>query len=274
MSVPLHPSLLDAIIRRRDDLAGRLCLDLERIPAFEGPPGRGPYPELDPALLETMLRGQGKAHLALTLDHSLLAADATPEKIDRLCEEAIACGVAAVCVNGAHVARAAANLADHDIPVAAVVGFPLGQASSRVKCAEARQAAADGAGEIDMVANLGWLRSGRPYEVLAEIQDVIQACGLPVKVIIETALLSTEEKIDACLLARFAQAAFVKTSTGFSSAGASVSDVALMRAVVGRACGVKASGGVRTRPEALAMLRAGANRIGTSSAVAILEEGP
>lgn len=265
--------LLGEITARRLRLAEALALDLDRIPVFESLPGNSPFPDVSPAELETMAHAFGAAALARTIDHSLLAADTTPDRIQALCAEAVTHGFAAVCVNGVHVARAVAGLSDSDIPVAAVVGFPLGQASTSVKCAEARQAADDGAREIDMVLNVGWLKAGLMQETLSEIQDVIHASALPVKVIIETALLTTAEKIDACLLACFAQAAFVKTSTGFSSAGATVADVALMRAVVGRACGVKASGGIRSRTDALAMLRAGANRIGTSNGVAIVKEG-
>lgn len=206
--------------------------------------------------------------LAGYIDHTLLKATATPEEIRQLCSEGNQYRFASVCVNSSHVPLAVSL---SEIPVAAVVGFPLGAMSSAAKAFETRQAIADGASEIDMVINLGWAKAGLWKEVEADIRQVVEAAaGRPVKVIVETALLTDGEKQQACQAASRAQAAFVKTSTGFSTGGATEADVRLMRSVVGDGLGVKASGGIRDLDTALRMIAAGANRLGASAGVQIV----
>lgn len=213
------------------------------------------------------------ADLAPLIDHTLLRADATSSDIDRLCEEAGQHRFASVCVNPSRVARAATNLVGSGVITCSVVGFPLGAHTPAVKTAEAAGAIGDGALEIDMVIDIGALKSGDQDLVEAGIAGVVAVCrgaGARCKVIIEAAALSDEEKVVACLLAGRAGADFVKTSTGFGPGGATAYDVALMRRVVGPGLGVKASGGIRTRADAEALVAAGANRLGTSSGVAIV----
>jgi len=213
------------------------------------------------------------ASLASRIDHTLLRADASAAEIDQLCVEALEYRFAAVCVNGVWVARCAQRLAGSSIAVCAVVGFPLGAMASAAKLFEARRALEDGAREIDVVQNIGALKSGDHTLVQSELAELAQLCqrsGALLKVILETALLGDEEKVKACELARAAGAGFVKTSTGFSKSGATVHDVQLMRRAVGPAMGVKASGGVRDAASARAMLEAGATRLGTSASVAIV----
>jgi len=213
------------------------------------------------------------ASLASRIDHTLLRADASAAEIDQLCVEALEYRFAAVCVNGVWVARCAQRLAGSSIAVCAVVGFPLGAMASAAKLFEARRALEDGAREIDVVQNIGALKSGDHTLVQSELAELAQLCqrsGALLKVILETALLSDAEKVHACELARAAGAGFVKTSTGFSKSGATVHDVQLMRRAVGPAMGVKASGGVRDAASARAMLEAGATRLGTSASVAIV----
>ena len=211
------------------------------------------------------------AELALLIDHTILKPDATQAQVRRFCDEARAHGFRSVCVNSVHVPFVADALRGSDVRVCAVVGFPLGAMPSAVKAAETAQAVASGAGEIDMVIPVGALKDGRHDAVRADIAAVRAACPAAVlKVIIEACLLSDDEKRTACRLSVEAGADFVKTSTGFSTSGATVADVALMRAAVGPAVGVKASGGVRTAEAAQAMIAAGANRIGTSSGIAIV----
>jgi deoxyribose-phosphate aldolase len=211
--------------------------------------------------------------LAATIDHTLLKPEATAAQVVRLCDEAKAFGFAAVCVNPCYIPLVARALrAASQVRACCVVGFPLGAGRSRIKAAEAQQAVADGAREIDMVLALGALKDGRHDLVEADIRAVVDAAGEAlVKVIVETCLLTDEEKRAACRLAKQAGAGFVKTSTGFGGAGATAADVRLMRAAVGEAMGVKASGGIRTLAQALEMLAAGATRLGTSSGVAIVE---
>jgi len=211
--------------------------------------------------------------LAAAIDHTLLKPEATAAQVVRLCDEAKAFGFAAVCVNPCHIALVAQTLREApQVRACSVVGFPLGASHSRIKAAEAQQAVADGAREIDMVLAVGALKDGRHDLVEADIRAVVAAAGEAwVKVIIETCLLTDEEKLAACKLAQRAGARFVKTSTGFGAAGATAADVRLMRAAVGDAMGVKASGGIRTLAQALEMLAAGATRLGTSSGVAIVE---
>jgi deoxyribose-phosphate aldolase len=219
---------------------------------------------------EVLPRG---AEVAEWIDHTLLRADATKEDILRLCEEARAHHFATICVNGSHIPTAARALAGTSVKPIAVVGFPLGAASTESKAFEAREAVRAGAQEIDMVIALGPLKAGDYATVLEDIRRVVEASDpAPVKVILETASLTREQKIAACLLSKAAGAAFVKTSTGFGAGGATVEDIALMRRVVGNGMGVKASGGVRTWADARRMIEAGANRIGASASVAILNE--
>lgn len=205
------------------------------------------------------------------VDHTILKADATADQVERICREAADNDFASVCINPFWVAKAAQLLAGSDVKVCTVIGFPLGANVAAVKAFETEKAIADGAGEVDMVINIGALKSGRPEVVLAEIEAVVQAAaGNLVKVIIETALLSDEEKILACNLAVQAGADYVKTSTGFSTGGATVEDVALMKKTVGDKAKVKASGGVKTKGDAEEMVTAGAERLGTSNGLQII----
>jgi deoxyribose-phosphate aldolase len=211
------------------------------------------------------------AALAQYIDHTLLAADATREQIATLCREAQEHGFYSVCVNSGQVPYAASLLTDGQVKVCAVVGFPLGAGLSDTKAFEAQQAIAAGAGEIDMVLNVGALKDGLLDQVSDDIAAVKQACGaVPLKVILETCLLDDAQKTKACEICRELDVAFVKTSTGFSRSGATLEDVALMRKVVGADVGVKASGGVRDYKTAIAMIEAGATRLGTSSGIAII----
>lgn len=206
-------------------------------------------------------------------DHTLLKADATKEQICKICGEARQYGFQSVCVNSYYTALVAGQLAGTDVKTCTVVGFPLGQMSTRAKCAETEAAVMDGAQEIDMVINVGALKDKDDEAVLLDIASVKKACGTTaiLKVIIETCLLTDEEKVRACELAVKAGADFVKTSTGFSTGGADVKDVELMRRTVGEHIGVKASGGIRDTKTAQAMLDAGADRLGTSATIAIVE---
>lgn len=209
--------------------------------------------------------------LAKYIDNTLLKPAATTDQIRALCEESIEYGFASVCVNPVHVALAASLLKDSDVNVCTVIGFPLGANTSEVKAFEARTAAERGADELDMVINIGALKAGDDETVRKDIEAVVKAGGgRLVKVIIETFLLTDEEKVRACKLAVAAGADFVKTCTGFSGGAANVHDIALMRATVGPQIGVKASGGVHTREEALALIEAGATRIGASAGKAIV----
>ena len=205
------------------------------------------------------------------IDHTLLKQDATPEQIVKLCEEAKEFDFMSVCVNPAYVPLAAQCLRDSDVKVCTVIGFPLGMNLTKTKIEEAELCIKEGAGEIDMVINVGMLKSGNDDYVREEIRLLKQVAGSRVlKVIIETCLLTDEEKVRACRLAKEAGADFVKTSTGFSTGGATAHDVALMRKTVGPEMGVKASGGVRTHEDLIAMVEAGANRIGTSNGTKII----
>src|SRR5580765_8440348 len=195
------------------------------------------------------------------IDHTLLKPEATDEDIKKLCEEAARYRFASVCVNPTWVRASACNLQGTGIPVCTVIGFPLGATLSDVKAYEARRSILDGAQEVDMVINVGALKSGDDCLVEHDIHSVVEVAheyNVTCKVIIETALLTDDEKVRACLAAKKAGADFVKTSTGFSKSGATVADIALMRRTVGAAMGVKASGGVRTREDALAMVASGA----------------
>ncbi|HCA57023.1 MAG TPA: deoxyribose-phosphate aldolase [Blastocatellia bacterium] len=212
---------------------------------------------------------------ASLIDHTLLKPEASEADIRRLCEEAAKYGFASVCVNPAWVKTSAEILKGTGIPVCTVIGFPLGATLPDVKAFEARRVIFNGAREVDMVINIGALKSGDDCAVEDDIRAVASAAhenGVLCKVIIETALLSDEEKVRACLAARNAGADFVKTSTGFAKGGATVDDVALMRRTVGKALGVKASGGVKGIEDAKAMVAAGATRIGASVGVKIAQE--
>lgn len=212
--------------------------------------------------------------LAGRIDHTLLKADATADAIEKLCAEAKAYGFASVCVNTRWVPLACRLLAGTGIMVCTVVGFPLGATTHRAKAEEARIAVAEGATEVDMVIDIGGLLSGDLRAVHQDIAGVVEAARpVPVKVILETCLLDDEQKAIGCLIVLRTGAAYVKTSTGFGGGGATTSDVALMRAVVGDRLGVKASGGIRSRDDAKAMLAAGADRVGASASVAIAEAG-
>jgi deoxyribose-phosphate aldolase len=211
--------------------------------------------------------------LARHIDHTLLRPDATVEEIERLCAEAREYGFASVCVNSCHVTLCARLLRSSGVKVCATIGFPLGAASSDAKTAEADHATREGAEEIDMVLNIGFLKSGLDREVEEEIRRVAESAhrsGGLCKVILETGLLDRQEKLKACAIAERARADFVKTSTGFGHGGATTDDIRLMREAVGHRLGVKASGGIRTRADALAMLAAGASRIGASASVTIV----
>jgi deoxyribose-phosphate aldolase len=219
--------------------------------------------------------GGALAGVAGVIDHTLLKPDASQKEIDQLCREAAEFKFATVCVNPAWVSRCAANLRGSSVGVCSVVGFPLGATTGDVKAYETRRAIFDGAREIDMVINVGALKSGDLATVERDIEAVTtpcRDCGVVSKVIIEAALLTDEEKVTACTLAKAAGADFVKTSTGFGPGGATVADVALMRRVVGDDMGVKAAGGVRDLEGLKAMVDAGASRVGASAGVKIVQQ--
>lgn len=211
--------------------------------------------------------------LARMIDHTLLKPEATKEEVTKLCNEAKKYNFASVCINPSYVRLCAQILRDTAVKVCTVIGFPLGATSTASKAFESEQALRDGATELDMVINVGMLKSGE-YEYVENdmfaVSTTARRYGALTKVILETALLTDEEKVKACMLAKRAGMDFVKTSTGFSKGGATVGDIALMRKVVGSAMGVKASGGVRTREDALAMVASGADRIGASASVKIV----
>ena len=209
------------------------------------------------------------------IDHTILKADATADVVDRICEEAVKYNFCSVCVNTCWAERCVENLKGSDVKVAVVAGFPLGAMAPEPKAMEAKWAVEAGVDEIDMVLNIGALKAGDYELVERDIRGVVEACGdkAIVKVIFETCLLNDEEKLKACELSVKAGAQFVKTSTGFSTGGATAEDIKLMRKAVGPDLGVKASGGVRTREDAVNMLDAGANRLGASAGVAIVTGG-
>lgn len=208
------------------------------------------------------------------IDHTLLKANGTKEEIENLCREALEYNFAAVCVNPYYIEYCSEILKGSEVKVATVVGFPLGANTKEVKAFETKDAIMKGASEIDMVINIGALKN-REYDLVKEdIEAVVKAAEgkALVKVIIETALLSQEEKIKACQLAKEAKAHYVKTSTGFSTGGATLEDVELMKSIVGHDLNIKASGGIRDRETAEKMIKAGANRLGTSSGIKIVGE--
>lgn len=204
------------------------------------------------------------------IEHTNLKATATEEDILKLCNEAKEYNFRGVCVNPSFVPLVSNNLAGTDVKTVTVVGFPLGATSTEAKAEEAKIAVRDGADEVDMVIHIGKLKQGDYEYIYNDIKTVVDAAKVPVKVIIETCYLTDEEKVAACIISKVAGAAFVKTSTGFGTGGAKVEDVHLMRWVVGQELGVKASGGVRTYEDAVNMVKAGANSIGTSSGVSIV----
>ncbi|MEW6724513.1 MAG: deoxyribose-phosphate aldolase [Bacillota bacterium] len=217
-----------------------------------------------------------RKELAKYIDHTALKATTTLAEIDRLCQEAAGHSFAAVCVNPCYVELCARQLAGSGVEVATVVGFPLGATTWRDKAQETRQAVMNGATEIDMVINLGLMKSGAYDLVRDDIRAVVEAAAgqakeALVKVIIECAYLTEEEKVKACQLSVEAGAHYVKTSTGFAPTGATLEDVALMRRTVGLRIGVKAAGGIRTTEQALAMIEAGASRLGASAGIAIID---
>ena len=211
--------------------------------------------------------------LAAKIDHTMLKADATRDMIRQYCAEAKEHGFFSVCVNSCHAARVTKELEGSNVKTCCVVGFPLGAMSSSAKAFEAEQAARDGASEIDMVINVGAVKEQDKETVTNDIRAVVDAVakhGAIVKVIIETCLLTDDEKVFACTCAEQAGAAFVKTSTGFSTGGATIEDIKLMKKTVGDRLQVKASGGIRTNADAIAMLEAGADRIGAGNGVILL----
>lgn len=219
------------------------------------------------------MKTQDAHAIASLIDHTILKADTKREQVAEYCRQAIKYGFASVCVNPCHVSLAKKELQGSAVRVCTVIGFPLGADSSLTKAFAAKAAVDDGADEIDMVLNIGAVKDRDFNYVEKEIREVVAASGNAlVKVIIETCYLTDEEKVMACRAAVNAGAGFVKTSTGFGSAGATVSDVRLMRDTVGENIGVKASGGIRSCREAMEMVEAGATRIGTSSGVRIVTE--
>jgi deoxyribose-phosphate aldolase len=211
--------------------------------------------------------------LARMIDHTMLKPDADQKEIEKLCAEAKQYGFASVCINPSYVKLCAGLLRDTDVKVCTVIGFPLGATSSAAKAFETDRAIKDGAREVDMVINVGMLKSCEYEYVKEDILAVVSAAhsyGVLTKVIIETGLLTDEEKVKACMLAKHAGADFVKTSTGFAKGGATAGDIALMRKVVGPEVGVKASGGVRSQEDALVLIASGADRIGASASVKIV----
>lgn len=212
--------------------------------------------------------------IAMLIDHTLLKPDASVEALSKLCREARQHNFASVCVNTGHVARCKALLADTPVKVCAVVGFPLGAMASGAKAYEARDAVRAGAEEIDMVLNIGALKDGNYAVAVEDIRKVVSAAApAKVKVILETGMLNDEQKVAACTLAKLAGAHFVKTSTGFGKGGATAEDIALMRRVVGREMGIKASGGIKSKGDVEKMVAAGATRIGASASVTIVTGG-
>jgi deoxyribose-phosphate aldolase len=220
--------------------------------------------------------------LARMIDHTALKAETTEQEVRALCEDALRFCFASVCINPSYVPLAAEILSGSAVAVCTVIGFPLGATTAEVKARETEQAIRNGAREVDMVVNIGLLKSGRYEDVERDIRAVVESARqtsgrangdgrVLVKVILETALLSDEEKVIACVLSQNAGADFVKTSTGFSKGGATANDVALMRRVVGEGMGVKASGGIRSKEDAETMVKHGASRLGASASVAIVK---
>lgn len=215
-----------------------------------------------------------KNKLAKMIDHTILKAEATDAEVEKLCTEALKYNFASVCVNPSMVKKASKLLKNSNIGVCTVIGFPLGANTTEVKAFETKNAIENGAAEVDMVINIGKLKEGNLEYVKNDIESVVNATSgkALTKVIIETCILTDEEKIKVCKIAKEAGADFVKTSTGFSNAGATAKDIKLMRKTVGKELGVKASGGIRTLKDAMIMIENGATRIGTSASISICEE--
>ena len=210
--------------------------------------------------------------IAKFIDHTALTAEKTEKDILQLCDEAIENGFWSVCINSGYIPLAKEKLAGTNVKICTVVGFPLGANLSSVKAFEAQEAIKAGASEVDMVINVGLIKSAEWAKVRSDIAEVLSACqGALLKVILETCLLSKEEIVKACEICRELNVGFVKTSTGFNKGGATVEDIALMRKTVGEKIGVKASGGVRDTETAIAMIKAGASRIGASAGIAIIK---
>ncbi len=281
---PIDEKTLDRII---EQIASQVLLSLQEEAAAKGSPAPAPLSAHDFVQRVQPVLSAGADRLASTLgiaptdkslahaiDHTLLKPDATQDQIAQLCFEARKFGFASVCVNPAHVKLCADLLKGSGVPVCTVIGFPLGATPTDVKVFEAQQAIREGASELDMVINVGALKS-RDYELVrGDIAAVARAChagNAILKVIIEATFLTDEEKVIACQLAKVAGADFVKTSTGFGPSGATPEDVALMRRVVGPSMGVKAAGGIRTYSDAQKMIAAGASRIGASASVKIIQ---
>lgn len=214
------------------------------------------------------------SQIAKFIDHTLLKPEATEQQVIKICEEARQYSFASVCVNPCYTKLVASKLKGSSVKTCVVIGFPLGANTSKVKAFEAKEAVANGAEEVDMVINVGEMKAGNYLYVEADIKavcDAVKGKALT-KVIIETCLLTDEEKVKVCQLAVSAGAEFVKTSTGFNASGANVSDIALMRKTVGKNIGVKASGGIRSYDAAISLINAGASRIGASAGIKMLEE--
>jgi deoxyribose-phosphate aldolase len=284
MMKPIDEQTLDRII---EQITSQVLHSLQEESAAQSSPAPAPLSSHDFAqrvqpvlsagadrLASTLGIAPTDKSLAHTIDHTLLKPDATQDQIAQLCFEARKYGFASVCVNSAHVKLCADLLKGSGVPVCTTIGFPLGATPTDVKVFEAQRALRDGASELDMVINVGALKS-RDYEVVRDdIAAVARAChagNAILKVIIEATFLSDEEKVIACQLAKVASADFVKTSTGFGPSGATPEDVALMRRVVGPSMGVKAAGGIRTYADAQKMIAAGASRIGASASVKIIQ---
>jgi deoxyribose-phosphate aldolase len=284
MMKPIDEKTLDRII---EQITSQVLLSLQEEPPAKGSPAPAPLSAHDfvqrvqpvlnagaDRLASTLGIAPTDKSLAHTIDHTLLKPDATQDQIAQLCFEARKHGFASVCVNPAHVKLCADLLKGSGVPVCTVIGFPLGATPTDVKVFEAQQAIREGATELDMVINVGALKS-RDYELVrGDIAAVARACHAGnsiLKVIIEATFLTDEEKVIACQLAKVAGADFVKTSTGFGPSGATPEDVALMRRVVGPSMGVKAAGGIRTYADAQKMIAAGASRIGASASVKIIQ---
>lgn len=263
MTSHLPQTTLDLLDRCKRLLGERGLLDQSHTARFDVGP-------VDPDVIANMSGPEIASHV----DHTLLKAEAGPEAIEKLCAEAAQYHFAAVCVNPAHIARCVKALEGTHVKIATVCGFPLGANTTETKAFEAREACELGADEIDMVLAIGRLKAGDYEYVHRDVTAVVRAARkAAIKVIIETCLLTDEEKILASLICRDAGAAFVKTSTGFNKSGATPEDVALMRAAAGTSVGIKAAGGIRDAESARAMLAAGANRLGCSAGVAIATGG-
>ncbi len=227
--------------------------------------------------IEVKVPTLSSSQLAHMIDHTLLKPEATTSQIERLCNEAKQFSFASVCVNPSYIPLCAKILNNTSVKVCTVIGFPLGATLTSIKKYETEQAIKNGATEIDMVINIGQLKSGEYEYVQNDIAEVVQAAksyNIITKVIIETSLLTEEEKIAACLLTKEAKADFVKTSTGFNGGGATEKDITLIKYVVGNTMSVKASGGIRNRETALKLIACGAKRLGTSAGIAIVNDAP